>query len=232
MGSSYKIPGVGAITVRDYAGSAITVEEMADIGATITIDQAKYFAFNADYVDSAEAAYNVLPAYIDQASYGLANAVDAYVASTLVSSGSAQQITGGTLDVTTVLDWFADVQKKFDTQNVPAQGRWVAVPASVTSLLLKANLTKNMAGADISNGSIANVFGIDVYMSNNLKQGATSASCWAVGGVQNAADLILTLRDVESVVSPTRFATVERGLVVYGAGVRNWGAIINSDITK
>ena len=57
MGSSYKIPGVGAITVRDYAGSAITVEEMADIGATITIDQAKYFAFNADYVDNAEAAY-------------------------------------------------------------------------------------------------------------------------------------------------------------------------------
>jgi len=230
-GASYKIPGVGAITVRDYAGSAITVEEMADIGTTVTISEEKYFAFYADYVDNAETARDVLPLYIDKATYSLASAVDAYIAAQLVS-GSAASVTGGAIDETDVLDWFADCVKAFDTNNVPTVGRWVVVPPVVSASLLKANVITNQKGADLNVGSIANVFGIDVYVSNNLKATADiTPTVTAIGGVASAANLVMTLRDVESVVAPTRFATIERGLVVFGAAACDFNSLINSAIT-
>lgn len=227
-GSSYKIPGVGSITVRDYAGSDITIDAQADIGVTITVDQEKYFAFYADYVDSAEVASNVLPAYIDKATYSLANSIDTYIATAMVSS-AANVLTSATIDETNVLDWFANVQEKFDLANVPKDGRWVVVPTAVTKALLKANVLKNMQGADLAVGSIVNVFGIDVYQSNNLPTGVTGTKT-AIGGVASAANLVMTLRDVESVVATNRFATVERGLVVFGAAVNNWSAIVNGDV--
>lgn len=233
-GASYKVPGVGAITVRDYAGSAITIDEMADVGATITIDQEKYFAFYADYVDSAEAAYDVLPAFINKATYGLSNALDAYIGSALVSSGSAVQVTApssGTIDSSNVLDFLADIQYKMDVANIPAEGRWVVVPPSVNKALVKANVavTSTTDEAVRATGKVAQLFGLGIYVSNNLKD-AGGGKVTVVGGTADAADLVMTMSQFESVVSPTRFATVNRGLLVFGAGVNQWGGIINSDV--
>lgn len=232
-GASYKVPGVGAITIRDYAGTDITVEAQADIGATITIDQEKYFAFYADYVDSAEAAYDVLPAYINKATYGLSNALDAFLGSALVSSAAVQVTapTSGTIDSSNVLDFLADIQYKMDVANIPTAGRWVVVPPSVNKALVKANVavTSTTDEAVRATGRVAELFGLGIYVSNNLKS-AGGGKVTVVGGTNEAADLVMTLSQFESVVAPNRFATINRGLLVFGAGVNQWGGIINSDV--
>lgn len=233
-GASYKVPGVGAITVRDYAGSAITIDEMADVGATITIDQEKYFAFYADYVDSAEAAYDVLPAYINKATYGLSNALDGFVAESLVGTSAVQVTapTSGTIDSSNVLDFLADIQYKMDVANIPAEGRWVVVPPSVNKALVKANVavTSTTDEAVRATGRVAQLFGLNIYVSNNLKAGTAgnAGKVYVVGGTADAADLVMTMSQFESVISPTRFATVNRGLLVFGAGVNQWSGIVNS----
>lgn len=232
-GASYKVPGVGAITVRDYAGSAITIDEMADVGATITIDQEKYFAFYADYVDSAEAAYDVLPLYINKATYGLSNALDAYVGAALVASGAIQVTApaSGTVDSSNVLDFLADIQYNMDTNNVPAEGRWVVVPPSINKALVKANVSVTSTTDEVvrATGKVGQLFGLNIFVSNNLKS-AGGGKVTVVGGTADAADLVMTMSQFESVVSPTRFATVNRGLLVFGAGVNQWDGIVNSDV--
>ena len=91
-GSTVKINSVGAVTIDNYDKSKgiNKPQELDSSQSTLTIDQAKYFNFQVDDIDKAQANVDLLDAGIKEASYGLANVADQYIANfyTEVKSGN------------------------------------------------------------------------------------------------------------------------------------------------
>lgn len=213
-GDSYRIPGVGSITIGDYAGTDITVQDIADVNVDIPIDQAKYFAFYLDKVDNYESAMNVLPMYVDRGAYGLASSVDNYIAQSIVAEATA--VTGGTIDATNVLDWVASIKVAMDTANVPQEGRWLVVPPNVAGAIAKTNIetaSTTLEQARLT-GFVQRYLGFDIFMSNNLVDGTVGKE--AVAGVPSAYQFIQSISDIEFMDAEKRFASLSKGLLVYG----------------
>ena len=238
VGSSYKIPGVGAITVGDYTGADITVQDLSATDVSLSVDQAKYFAFYLDKVDSEQAAKDVLPVYVDKASYELANTLDTYVASTLATNagltntGMGTAVSAVAIDETTVLDWAGEIKEALDTANVPQEGRYLVVPPYVAAAIAKTNIEKSSTTLESARmkGWVNEYLGMNIFMSNNLPLNSTKTTC--VAGVQTAADLVLSVNDLMFMDAEKRFASLSKGLSVYGAAVSQSSAIAKAIVTK
>ncbi len=73
QGSTVKINSIGTVTIGNYdkvAGIG-NPQELDATQKTLVIDQAKYFNFQVDDVDAAQANVNLLDGGIVEASYGL-----------------------------------------------------------------------------------------------------------------------------------------------------------------
>lgn len=82
-----KILNVTRPTIRTYVpGTAITREGATDGSMTLKIDQFKYFNFEIDDVDKAQSVPGMMEEFTEEASRGLAEEGDKYVAS-LVKTG-------------------------------------------------------------------------------------------------------------------------------------------------
>lgn len=82
-----KILNVTRPTIRTYVpGTAITREGATDGGMTLRIDQFKYFNFEIDDVDKAQSVPGMMEEFTEEATRGLAEEGDKYVAS-LVKTG-------------------------------------------------------------------------------------------------------------------------------------------------
>ncbi len=231
-GSSYKVPGVGDVTIRDYVGTAITTDDMSDIGTSIAIDKQKYFSFRSQDIDEAQAAIDYLTPYTERAVYSLSNALDVTIAEGLVSSAAKQVTSAGTVDASTVLTILKNVKYTMDVNNISQQNRFVVVPATVTAALVEKLGTGalNQSGEQaLQAGFVTDIFGMKVYMSNNLKTAGTGFVT-AVGGVVTASDLIYSINKFEVLRDPTTFSNINRGLLVYGYGVNNYSSIVNCKV--
>jgi len=213
-GDSYRVPGVGSITIGDYTGADITVQDIADVNVDIPIDQAKYFAFYLDKVDNYESAMNVLPMYVDRGAYGLAESVDTYIASQITAD--AAPITGGTIDESNVLDWIASIKVKMDGNNVPQEGRWLVVPPAVAGAIAKTNIETASTTLEEARktGFVQRYLGFDIFMSNNLVPGSVGSE--ALAGVNGGFQFVQALSDIEFLDAEKRFASMSKGLLVYG----------------
>lgn len=229
-GDSYRVPGVGNITIGNYTGADITVQDLADTGTDIAINQAKYFAFYLDKVDNYESAMNVLPMYVDRGAYGLANAVDQFIAGGITAD--AKVVTGGTLDETNVLDWVTSIKVEMDKANVPQTGRWLVVPPAVAGAIAKTNIEGSATTLESARttGYVQTYLGFSIYMSNNLTSGATSASNMAVAGVPAGYQYVQSLSDMEFMDAEKRFASLSKGLLVYGGAPLLGASNVNGEI--
>src|SRR5690349_24024128 len=81
-GDSVKITSVNDVTIGSYtAHTDITVEDIDDATRSLLIDQAKYFAFELDDVERAQAVNgaSVLSQATDNAAYQLKDVADAFL---------------------------------------------------------------------------------------------------------------------------------------------------------
>jgi len=231
-GSSYKVPGVTSVTVRDYGTSGITTEAMSDVSVGIAIDKSKYFSFRSEDVDKAQTAIEYVAPFTDRAVYELSNAVDVTIANALVSSAAAQIATTSAIDASTVLAWFGKAKVAMDRANIAQTGRWIVVSPGVIGALVEklgAGALQQSGEQALQLGYQTTIFGMNIFMSNNLKT-AGSGIVTAVGGVMNASDLIYSVQKFESVRDPQYFADINRGLLVFGYGVNNFSSIVNGVI--
>ena len=77
-----KILGVTRPTIRTYvSGTSLTRESVVDTSQTLQINQYKYFNFEVEDIDKAQSVPGLLEATIHEASLGLAEEGDKYVAS-------------------------------------------------------------------------------------------------------------------------------------------------------
>ncbi|KAF6616191.1 P22 coat protein - protein 5 domain protein [Paenibacillus polymyxa] len=221
QGSTVKINSIGAVTIGNYdkvAGIG-NPQELDATQKTLVIDQAKYFNFQVDDVDAAQANVNLLDGGIVEASYGLANVVDQYLAGFYTEVKAENTIGNDTTPIIptkdTAYDLLIDLGVLLDENNVPESERFVVVPAWYYGLLLKdARFTKDPN--IIRTGYVGDIDGMTVYKSNNVPN-TTGAKYKIIAGHKSAISFAGQVDSVEAFRPEKQFSDAVKGLQVFGA---------------
>ncbi|MFI0897746.1 P22 coat protein - protein 5 domain protein [Streptomyces sp. NPDC020983] len=229
-GDTVRITSIGDPTIGDYVpnSTVISPEELTDAQRTLTVDQAKYFAFKVDDVDARQAAGNVMPEAMTRAAYKLADTQDQYLAGLYTGIVSANVLgsTGSPIDThTTVTDAYDKVLVPLRTRlakaNVPTEGRFVVVsPEFTASLLLdprfiKANESGDGGSARL-NGFVGRAAGFNIVESNNTPNPASDTQV-IIAGTNAAISLAEQINKTEAYRPESSFSDAVKGLMLYGA---------------
>lgn len=223
QGDTVKIRSLSRPTIGTYTkgSTTITPEQLSDAQRALYIDQSKYFAFELDDVDAAQSAGGELATALQEATYGLRDVADQYVAGLYTGAQSANQL--GTISVTTAAGAYTVLRRlrtALNKANVPMEGRYCIVPAFFEGLLLEDDrfVRVDASGSDqgLRNGIIGRALGFDVMMSNNAP--LVTGDDWAVqAGHPSAIAYAEQIVKVETYRPDDSFSDAVKGLHVYGA---------------
>lgn len=231
MGDTVHINTIGAVTIGTYTQNtdfSSGPETLATTDQTLTIDQAKYFNFQVDDIDAAQAAGDIMDKAMTRAAYGLADASDKYIAGILAGAADTTNLVSSTAVALTSSNVYENVVKMrtiLDKANVPTAGRWLVIPPEMYALiLLDDRFVKTggeMAEGILRTGLVAQAAGFDIYLSNNCVSANVSdkVTYTIVGGVDSAATYAEQIVSTEAYRPEKRFADAVKGLHVYGAKV-------------
>lgn len=231
MGDTVHINTIGAVTIGTYVQNtdfSSGPETLATTDQTLTIDQAKYFNFQVDDINAAQAAGDIMDKAMTRAAYGLADASDKYIAGVLAGAADMNNLVSPTAVALTSSNVYENVVKMrtiLDKANVPTAGRWLVVPPEMYALiLLDDRFVKTggeMAEGILRTGLVAQAAGFDIYLSNNCVSvnSKSTATYTIVGGVDSAATYAEQIVSTEAYRPEKRFADAVKGLHVYGAKV-------------
>ena len=231
MGDTVHINTIGAVTIGTYTQNtdfSSGPETLATTDQTLTIDQAKYFNFQVDDIDAAQAAGDIMDKAMTRAAYGLADASDKYIAGILAGAADASNLVSSSAVALTSSNVYENVVKMrtiLDKANVPTAGRWLVIPPEMYALiLLDDRFVKTggeMAEGILRTGLVAQAAGFDIYLSNNcVSANASEKVTYTItGGVDAAATYAEQIVSTEAYRPEKRFADAVKGLHVYGAKV-------------
>lgn len=240
-GDTVRITSISRPTINNYVpnSTVIAFPELTDAQRTLTVDQAKYFAFSVDDVDARQARGNVMPQAADEAAYALADVVDQYIASFYTGVQSANALGSLTVNsATTPTDAYDKVlvplKIKLDLANVPTQGRYVVVRPELHGCLLRdARFIKvNESGTEdgLRNGHVGRAAGFDIMISNNAPN--TTASEYAtIAGTNQAISFAEQINKVEALRPQSSFSDAIKGLALYGAKLVRPDALATALVT-
>lgn len=228
QGDTVHINSIGAVTVDDYTRNTDIddPEVLTTTDQTLTIDQAKYFNFQIDDVDAAQAAGDLMDTAMQRAAYALNDAADAFLLQTIAAGVDTNNKIGGSaaiaLTAENIYENIVALKTKLDKANVPTTGRYIVVPPEIHALLLlddrfvKAS-DGGTANDTLLNGEVGRVAGFTVYMSNNVKY---TTDHWEIpASVQTSTTYAEQIVSTEAYRMEKRFADAVKGLHVYGAKV-------------
>ena len=231
MGDTVHINTIGAVTIGTYTQNtdfSSGPETLATTDQTLTIDQAKYFNFQVDDIDAAQAAGDIMDKAMTRAAYGLADASDKYIAGILAGAADASNLVSSSAVALTSSNVYENVVKMrtiLDKANVPTAGRWLVIPPEMYALiLLDDRFVKTggeMAEGILRTGLVAQAAGFDIYLSNNCVSANVSdkVTYTITGGVDSAATYAEQIVSTEAYRPEKRFADAVKGLHFYGAKV-------------
>ena len=225
-GDRVHIHSFNDLTVAAYTKNSTTIsyEQLTDSRITLLIDQSKYFAFKIDDIDTAQMRPKLIDAAADRAAYQLAEDADSYVAS--LYSGASTSNLDNTIETTqftasNVYGKFVDLAVLMDQVNLPAQNRYVVVPPWVKGLLLQNSTFVTAAQPSaVLNGSIGQIAGLNILVSNNVKTtGSSPVVSHLMGGHPSAIAYAEQITNLEGLRLEGSFADAVRGLHLYGTKV-------------
>lgn len=175
-GDVLHIPNLANLTANNKsANTDVTFESNTQTENTITINQHKYAAFKLEDIVKVQTKYDLRKEYTDKAGFAIAEAIDSSIAA--LYSGLSQSV-----DATTALTdaHVITAIEYLDTANAPRDGRsFVIHSKAMADLRALDKFTRYDAVGKMgvqdgrNNGLIANVYGVDVYMSNNVALNTT-----------------------------------------------------------
>ena len=233
-GDTVKITQIGDITIKDYVTNTDIddPQELTTEQQLLVIDQQKYYAFQIDDVDAAQARASLADAAMQRAAYGLADAADRWLASLMAAGADEGNQLGSdaapvALTAETAYTYLVRLKVILDKRNVPTEGRWVLVSPEYHGLLLQDDRFVGTGGttaeAALGNGYIGSAAGFRVYLSNNLPNNLGAQKVLAsYNGATSYAEQILK---TEAYRMEKRFADAVKGLHVYGGKVVRPAAI-------
>mgnify|MGYP003302402709 CR=1 FL=1 len=213
---SVKILGVGEPTIGAYDGTQdITIEEMADKGTVLAIDQANYFAFYVDDVNKAQSVPGLAEKYQEKAVHGLATARDSYVATLIKGATNVTTATNLTQDAVKAAIDTAIVElreRNFDEEGV------IEITPAAYNVFKNCLITLSTNNPElIKKGVVGKYDDFDVVMSNNMAKDSTHAYCDVRG--KKAIAFAGQINEVEALRAEKRFKDIVRGLDTFGAKV-------------
>lgn len=227
-GDTVHINTLGDITIKDYTPNQNIddPEELTTEDTLLLIDQNKYFNFQVDDVDNAQAAGEVVDVATEKASQSLTDVSDAYILSSLAAGASADNTIGsasaGTaLTKDNVYEQIVALRTKLDWQGVPFSGRTIVIPPEVYALLLldeRFAMSTATTENTLVNGLVGRVAGFDVYESNNVTKSETGIYA-ITAQIPDACTYAEQILKVEAYSLEKRFADGIKGLHVYGVKV-------------
>ena len=211
-----KILGVGEPTIGAYDGTKdITIEDMADVGQELTIDQANYFAFYVDDIDQAQSVPGLKEEYQRKAVHGLAVARDTYVANLIKGATNATTATANTAEAVKEAIDAAIVElreRNFDEEGV------IEITPAVYNVFKNHLITLSTNNPEYIKKGIVGVYDdFNVIMSNNMAKDSTHVYCDVRG--KKAIAFAGQINEVEALRSEKRFKDIVRGLDTFGAKV-------------
>lgn len=230
-GDRVKIHGIGAVTVFDVTKNADipAPEVLQDDETILIIDQQKGFNFAVDDIDKAQQNPKVMNAAMAESGVALKGVLDTYLSGFYTSAPAANKLGTDAAPITptadTAYDMIVDLSVLLDENNVPAAGRWVAVPPFFRGLLRKdKRFTEAFPDEVIKNGRIGQVGGMTVLVSNNVHKitnggGGTTPVWHMMASYPGAITLAEQIVRVEGYRPERRFSDAVKGLHVYGAKV-------------
>lgn len=233
QGDTVHINTIGAVTIGTYTKDtdfASGPEALTTTDSTLVINQAKYFNFAVDDIDTAQAAGDVMDKAMQRAAYGLADVADKYLADQLaaaITTANSNQV-GTTAVALTKDNVYENVVKMkiiLDKANVPTTGRWLVIPPEMVALILQddrfVKTGGTMAEDTLANGWVARAAGFDIYESNNCNSTtASSTTTYTItAGDEGACTYAEQISDTEAYRPEKRFADAVKGLHLYGAKV-------------
>ena len=142
-----------------------------------------------------------------------------------ISAGATYTIEASTVltvDKTTIFDYIVDLKTKLDESQIPAEDRWLALPAKISNLLLKSSQLQTAVSTAyedvIKKGIVGYVAGFKVY-SNEQVAGNNTTGFYCLAG--HKSFITMAMAFTESGVEPFigGFGQNFKGLNCYGAKV-------------
>ena len=170
-GDTVHFPFLAEVAARDKtAGSDVTFDAATEAEIVLDIDKHKYFAFVVEDIVKAQSKYDLRSAYTEAAGYAVAKAIDSSIAG--LATGLSQTVSAGAAledaDVISAIELL-------DAGDVPRENRaFVIHPEAMSDLRALDKFTRYDAvgqqgvQAGRNNGLVANVYGIDVYMTTQV----------------------------------------------------------------
>ena len=191
------------------------IEDMADKGQLLTIDQANYFAFYVDDVDKAQSVPGLPEKYQEKAVHGLAVKRDNYVANLIKSA--ANVTTASALTQEAVKEAIDEAIVELRERNFDEDGVIEITPA-VYNVFKNCLITLSTDNPSYIKKGIVGVYDdFNVIMSNGLVKDASNAYCCVRG--KKAIAFAGQINKVEALRAEKRFKDIIRGLDTFGAKV-------------
>jgi len=238
-GDTVRITSIGRVTIDNYVknSTSISPETLDDSQQVLTIDQAKYFAFQVDDVDARQVRDDgaLMDVAMRDAAWGLGDAADTSVLSAMQSQGDTGNALGPLTIGTSNVDAYeniVDLAVKLDENNVPRQGRWCIIPPWYHGWLQKnANFVSYGTQAnreDLENGIIGAAAGMRIVVSNNLPSASTGRN-YVIAGHEMGVTYAEQINSVEAYRQESAFSDAVKGLHLYGYKITRPYVLANAD---
>lgn len=225
QGDKVNIRTVPAVTINDYTGS-ITNQTLQTSTVELLIDQAKYYSFKVDDINSVQSDIDMLEAASADAAEGMRVAVETAVLASVVSGATTIESSTTTITASNILERILLAAKTLDELNIPEEGRYIVMSPEFISLLKQSELRQAYLTGDatspLRNGQVGTVDRFTVYQSNMLftdTSGSTSGATNVLAGHPKAITFASQFTNSETVRLESTFADAVRGLKVYGSKV-------------
>lgn len=217
-GKTVNILGVTQPTIGTYTGENIAAPETQEgVESKLEINQAKYFNIGIDDVDEAQSIDGLMQALMLEATRGLAETRDSYIA------GLAQQATGTQISGSTAITDADSARAAVDAALVNLRNNGVRVGDKVTMYLTPTfymhlfkyiTETKSNNDATLANGVLGMYGGARIKMTNNAFNDGTDDLI--IVKTDKAIAFASGINSVEAYRPEGKFMDAVKGLNLYG----------------
>ena len=228
------------IQIYDYEkGKDLSYDQPESDSVELIIDRGKHFNFTCDDVDAFQADIDKMEDWSQDASEQMKIAIDRDVLSTIYADAApenqgatAGKITGdfnlgeagSPVEVTkdNVIDHIVDLGTVLDEQDIPEEGRWLALPSWAVGMIKQSDLKDASLAGDgtsiLRNGRVGMIDRFTLYRSNLLDSATETPgkSFHMMAGHTSALTFASQMTKMETLRNPNRFGDLMRGLNVYG----------------
>ena len=227
-GNKLNIPFMSTYNARDkVAGTPVVYDAAVETEIELTINKHKYLAFAIEDITKVQSSYNLQELYRGAQKEALARAIDTDLASLHASAGT-NVAAGATADDADILA----VVLALDLANVPPTERYGIVSAKLMGDLRAVNKyvaydQTGKTGLAASGGAnVPSVYGMELYMSNNIVDDATNTH--SLFFHKSAISLALQLKPTYKMEDSVDVIGVKSVLhTIYGLAVERSAALVD-----